>query len=150
MSEMGSHDPFGYLKHKLWPKEGSGIKLPIWLPTIKSWESPWFPCFQVACHILLKSCQWGLQLFFRPHLNWRSAHKVMGLQSCGSPNFENFRTPNWESQDKMTFGYWSMAKHKVNYKGEGGGFPQVRAVVNLVSSCLPVARPCTKSAPTMH
>jgi hypothetical protein len=22
MSEMGFHDPFGYLKHKLWPKEG--------------------------------------------------------------------------------------------------------------------------------
>ncbi len=24
---MGSHDPFGYLKHKLWPKEGLGVKL---------------------------------------------------------------------------------------------------------------------------
>jgi hypothetical protein len=22
MSKMGSHDPFEYLKHKLWPKEG--------------------------------------------------------------------------------------------------------------------------------
>ncbi len=21
MSKMGSHDPFGHLKHKLWPKE---------------------------------------------------------------------------------------------------------------------------------
>jgi len=29
MSEMGSHDPFGPLKHKLWPKEGSGVKLTI-------------------------------------------------------------------------------------------------------------------------
>jgi hypothetical protein len=29
MSKMGSHDPFAYLKHKLWPKEGLGIKLPI-------------------------------------------------------------------------------------------------------------------------
>jgi hypothetical protein len=29
MFKMGSHDPFGYLKHKLWPKEGSGLKLPI-------------------------------------------------------------------------------------------------------------------------
>ncbi len=27
--KMGLHDPFGYLKHKLWPKEGSGVKLPI-------------------------------------------------------------------------------------------------------------------------
>jgi hypothetical protein len=58
-------------------------------------------------------------------------------------------------------------RHKVYYKGEGGGFPQVQAVVSLVcpgcpwlppspgrgESCvsgLPVARPNTKSAPTMH
>jgi len=26
---MGSHDPFGHLKHKLWPKEGLGVKLAI-------------------------------------------------------------------------------------------------------------------------
>jgi len=43
-----------------------------------------------------------------------------------------------------------MAKHKKYYKGEGGGFPQVQAVVNLVSSCLPVVRQCTKSALIMH
>jgi len=27
--KMGSHDPFGYLKHKLWPKKGPEVKLPI-------------------------------------------------------------------------------------------------------------------------
>jgi hypothetical protein len=27
MSKMGSHDPFGHLKHKLWPKEGLHTKL---------------------------------------------------------------------------------------------------------------------------
>ncbi len=41
-------------------------------------------------------------------------------------------------------------KHKVYYKGEDGGVPQVRAVVSLVSSSLPVAYPSTKSAQTMH
>jgi hypothetical protein len=29
MSKMGLHDPFGHLKHKLWPKERSGVKLAI-------------------------------------------------------------------------------------------------------------------------
>ncbi len=29
MSKMGAHDPFEYLKHKLQPKEGSGIELAI-------------------------------------------------------------------------------------------------------------------------
>jgi hypothetical protein len=29
MFKMGLHDPFGHLKHKLWPKERSGVKLAI-------------------------------------------------------------------------------------------------------------------------
>jgi hypothetical protein len=41
-------------------------------------------------------------------------------------------------------------RHIVYYKGEGGGFPQVRAVVNLVSPRLPVVRLHTKSVPTMQ
>jgi hypothetical protein len=40
MFKMGSHDPFGHLKHKLWPKEKLGIKLAIWLLTTKICESP--------------------------------------------------------------------------------------------------------------
>jgi hypothetical protein len=43
-----------------------------------------------------------------------------------------------------------MAKHRVYYKGEGDGFPQVRVVMNLVSMCLHVARLCIKSVPIMH
>jgi len=27
MSKMGSHCSFGHMKHKLWPKEGPGVKL---------------------------------------------------------------------------------------------------------------------------
>jgi hypothetical protein len=42
-----------------------------------------------------------------------------------------------------------MKRHKVYYKGEGDGFPQVRVMMSLVSSSLPVVRPSTKSAPTM-
>jgi hypothetical protein len=41
-------------------------------------------------------------------------------------------------------------RHKVYYKGEGGGFPQVQVMVSLVSPRLPVARPSTKSAQTMY
>jgi hypothetical protein len=61
---------------------------------------------QVACHIPLKISRWRPQLCFRTHFNQRFAHKVMGLQSRGSPNFGDFKTPTWESQDKMTFGCW--------------------------------------------
>jgi hypothetical protein len=146
MSKMGLHDPFGHLKHKLWPKERSGVKLTIWFPTIKSWESPWFPCVKVACNIPLKKSWWGLQLCFKPHVNRRFAHKVMRPQSHGSPNFGNFETPTWKYHLNVAL----VARHRVYYKGEGGGFPQVQAVVNLSRMSSPVARPNTKNATTMH
>ncbi len=38
-------------------------------------------------------------------------------------------------------------RHREYYMGEGGGFPQVRAVVNLVNPKLPVACPNIKGAP---
>jgi len=42
-----------------------------------------------------------------------------------------------------------MAKHKVCYKGEGGGFPQVQVMVSLMNPCLLVVRLCTK-VPRLH
>jgi hypothetical protein len=51
MSKMGLHDPFEHLNHKLWPKEGPGIKLAIWLMTTTSQEVPWF---LIAPHTLRK------------------------------------------------------------------------------------------------
>jgi hypothetical protein len=72
MSKMGSHDPFEYLEHKLWPKERSGVKVPIWLLTTRNQELLWNRSVRVACHISLESSWRELQLFFRPHINPRS------------------------------------------------------------------------------
>jgi hypothetical protein len=129
---MGSHCPFGHLKHKLWSKERSGVKLPIWLLTTKSWELTQFPCVQVACDIPLESSRLGLQLCLRPHCNQRSAYKVMGPQSYGSPNGENFGTKSGSLETKSRLDVAPMERCRVYYKGEGGGFPQVRAIVSLV------------------
>jgi hypothetical protein len=44
-------------------------------------------------------------------------------------------------------------RHKIYYKGESGGFPQVRPVVSLMSVMGPslfMFHPSTKSSPTMH
>jgi hypothetical protein len=102
---MGSHDPFGHLWHKLWPKERLGVKLPVWLPTTESWKSTRFPCVQVACDASLESSQRGLQLWFKPCCNRRSAPEVIVLQSYGTPILGDFGTPTWESRDKKPFGY---------------------------------------------
>jgi hypothetical protein len=53
-----------------------------------------------ACHILLESSGRELQLCLRSLLNWRSARKVMGLQSRGSPSWRDFGTPTRESREK--------------------------------------------------
>jgi hypothetical protein len=74
----------------------------------------------------------------------------MGPQSCESSNFGNFELPFGSFETKWHLGVGPVVKHKIYYKGEGGAFPQVQAVVNLVSPSLPMARPSTKSASTMH
>jgi hypothetical protein len=64
----------------------------------------------------------------------------------------------WEFQDfhlgvprQNAIWMWALWKGtKCTIRGEGGGFPQVRAVVSLVNLNLSVAHPSTKNAPTMH
>jgi hypothetical protein len=56
----------------------------------------------------------------------------------------------WESQEKWHLGATLMARHRKYYKGEGGGFPQVRAVVSFVNLCMPMVHSHTKSVPIMH
>jgi hypothetical protein len=104
--------PFGYLKHKLWPKEGLRVKLPIWLQTIKSQESPWFTCVQVACLISLESSWWGLELYL-DLISIKGLKKTYGLPKLRESQF-------WESRDsqlgspgtKWHLGESIMARHK--------------------------------------
>jgi hypothetical protein len=125
MSKMGSHYPFGYLIHK-------------------NKETPWFICVQVVCHISLERSWRGIHLCCIFHLNQRSTQKVIGLQSYTSPDFKNFEVGS--PGTKWYLGVGPMAKDKEYYKGGGGGFPQVQAMLSFVNTCLPVARPCIKKA----
>jgi hypothetical protein len=104
MSKMASYEPFGHLQHKIWSKEGSGIKLAVWFSTTKSWESTWFQCVQVKCDTTLES-SWGeLQLWCRPRPDPSLRREVMNTRSPGSLNWDSFGTPLWESQEKEPFG----------------------------------------------
>jgi hypothetical protein len=82
---------------------------------------------------------------------------IKGLQqSYGSP--KSWESQFWECRDsnlgvpgqKWHSDVGLVARHKVYYKGEGGGFPQIWAVVSFVNPCLLVARSCTKSVLAMH
>jgi len=119
--------------------------------TTKSGESIRFHCVQVVCNTSLKICRRGLQLCFRPDFNRRSAHKVMGPKVAGIPTLGISKLPFGSPGTKCRLDVGVMERHRVSYKGEGeSGFPQVWAMVSLLSLSLLVARLNTKSAPTMH
>jgi len=93
MSKMALHGRFRHLQHKLWSKEGPRVKLAVWFPTIKSRESTRSRHAQVECNMLLESSRGELQVWFRPHPNWRLGREVMITQSPRSLNRDSFRTP---------------------------------------------------------
>ncbi len=62
--------------------------------------------------------------------------------------FSRFPFGNPGTKSHLDVGF--VERHIVYYKGEGGGFPQVQAVVSLVSPNLPMACPNAKSVSTMH
>jgi hypothetical protein len=152
MSKMGSHDPFGHLKHKLWPKERSKIKLSIWQFDSRPLKVKNHPNF-LACRWHATYCWKALKGYnFASDLTsigglhtklWASKVKGVLISKISRLQLGSPRT-------KWHLGAGSMARHKQHYKGEGGGFPQVRAVMSFVNPCLLVACPCTKSVPTTH
>ncbi len=73
----------------------------------------------------------------------------MNLQKRKNLNLGNF-IPLWSPRAKWHLGASPMARHRKYYKGEGGGYPQIQAVVSLMSLCFPMARPWIKSALIMH
>ncbi len=61
------------------------------------------------------------------------------------------RNPNLGVLGQNAIWMWAFVeRHRVYYKREGGGFPQVQAVVSLVSLSLPMAHPNTKNVQIMH
>jgi hypothetical protein len=140
MFRMGSHDPFGHLKHKLWPKEGSGVKLAVWFPTTKSQESTWSPCVEVAW----RGVAWHWKAFKKGYNFFSDLISIAGLHTelwgpkvTGIPTLTISGFPSGSLGTKSHLDVGLVKRHKVYYKGEGGGFPQVQAVVSLwVRVCL--------------
>jgi hypothetical protein len=151
MSKMGSHCSFGHLKHKLWLKEGPRVELPIWLPTRKSQESTRFTWLQTTCHIPLERSRRELQLCFRSHFDPRSDRKVTGLQSRGSPGWRDFGTPMRESRERKAIWMWAPWRGlEYTIRGKVVASPPSPGRGESCVSVLPVARPNTKGALTMH
>jgi len=147
---MGSHDPFGYLKHKLWLKEGMGVKLSIDSRPLKIGNHPNFLackwCATYHWKALDKDYKFSLDLTSIGGLHT----KLWASKVTGVPILKILRLPLGSPGTKWHLGVGHVAKHWVYYKREGDGFLQVRDVMSHVNLCLLVVRLCTKSAPTMH
>jgi hypothetical protein len=113
MFKMGSHDPFGHLKHKLWLKEGSGVKN---RPDI------------LACRWCATYCWKALHKGYNFVSNFISigglhaklwAPKVTRVLIVGISGL-----PLGSLGTKWHLGVGHVARHRIYYKGEGGGFPK--------------------------
>jgi hypothetical protein len=141
MSKMALHWSFGHLQPKLWAKEGPGVKLAIWLPTTKSWESTCSRRALRECDTALEISLQGLQDWFRLRCDPRLGRGVMAVQSPGSPT----GTHSGQFRDSISWVPgkcdiwmplpWSNAEYTIRSKVVA--YFRVRAVVCLVvqSAC---------------
>jgi hypothetical protein len=129
---MGSHCSFGHLKHKLWPKKGplnpdqKKLRIdPIYLAVDNVWHT--IEKLLMRATTLLQTSPWS---------------KVCS-QSYGAPKSRESQLAwFWDSHtgipgEKSHLDVGPVERSRVYYKGEGGGFPQVRAMVSLVCPCCP-------------
>jgi len=132
MSKMASHWSFEHLQPKLWAKEGSGVKLAVWLPTTKSREPTSSQRLQIECYGALESSRGELQLWFRSHSNRRLEPGVVSVQVPGVQPGKVLGLL-LGSPGKMCHSDVAPTEScREYYMGEGGGFPRIRAVVNQV------------------
>jgi hypothetical protein len=150
MSNMGSHDPFGYLITSCGQKKGWESNCQFDSRPLKVNSHP----DSLPCRWCDTYCQKALNEGYNFALNLTSieglhtklwASKVAGVPILGISglSFGSLGT-------KWHLGVILVAMHREYYKGEGGGFPQFWVVVSIVSPCSLVAYPCTKSALTLH
>jgi hypothetical protein len=124
MFEMGSHDPFGHLKHKLWLIKGPGVKLSINSRPLKVGNRPNF----LACKWRATYC---LKFFVEGYNFASDLISIGGLHTkLWTPKVpESQLSKFWDFQvlgspeTKCHLAVSLVVRHIVYYKGKGGGFP---------------------------
>jgi hypothetical protein len=130
MSKMNFHCSFGHLKYKSWPKEGSGVNLTLDQKKLRI--DSIYVVVEGVRHTIGK-----ILMRTTTFLQIASRSKVC-LQSYEAPKSRQSQLARFQdshSGKKSHLDVGSVASYKVYYKGEGGGFPRVRAVVSLVCPC---------------
>jgi hypothetical protein len=135
MFKMGSHHPFGHLKHKLWPKERPEVKFDS--RPLKVDNRPDFLTCRWLATYRWKALNEGYN-FASDLISIGGLHiKLCGPKVAGVPTLGISALPFGSPRTKCHLDANPVPKHIVYYKGEGGGFPQFWAVVSLVNSSCP-------------
>ncbi len=79
---------------------------------------------------------------------WPATLQPIALVASPRPGLRQLSFGSPETKSHLDVGL--AERHKIYYMGEGDGFPQVRAMLSLVSSRSPMACPSTKGAPTLY
>jgi hypothetical protein len=128
-------------KWLLWPKEGSRVKLAIWLLNTKSYNHPNLLVFRWCAPYLWKALNEGYNFSLDLISIW-GLNKKLWVSKVARIPISGILETKWHLGACPV--PWPSTKNII--RREGDGFPQVWAVVSLVNSCLPTAHPCTKSA----
>jgi hypothetical protein len=150
MSKMGSHDPFGHLKHKLWPKEKLKINWQFNSQPLKVKNHPNFLACRSHATYLWKALVEGYNFVLNLILIGDLHTKLVAPKVTKVPTLGISRLPLGNPRTKWHLGVGRVAMHKIYHKGEGGGFLQIWDMMNLVNPSLPMALPCTKNTQTTH
>jgi hypothetical protein len=134
---MGSHYSFRHVKHKLWPKKGRESNCQFDSRPQKVRNRPDLLSFRGR-----DTYRWkALDESYNFALNHTSIGgllaKLWGSKVAEVPASEISRLPLGSPGKKSHLDVASVESCKVYYNGEGGGFPQVRAVVSLMCPCCP-------------
>jgi hypothetical protein len=147
MSKTGLHDSFGHLKHKLWPKEGRESHWQFDSRALKVKNQPDFLMCRWRATYRWKALDEGYN-FALNLISMRSLHaKLWDPKVARVPTLTILGLPLRSPRTKCHLDVGLVERHKIYYKGEGGGLP---GHGESCGSKLPVALPSTKSAPTMH
>jgi hypothetical protein len=155
MSKMGFHCSFGYLKHKIWAKERPGVKLAIgnWQfdsRPLKVGNQPDSLAFRRRATYLWKALDEGYN-FSSDHIAIRGLHKKLCALKVAEVSVDAISgLPLGSPGTKNHLDVAPMERRKVYYKGGKWWLPPSPGHGESCVSGLPMARPSTKSAPTMH
>jgi hypothetical protein len=148
MFKMNSHDPFGHLKHKLWPKERLRVKLTVWFLTIKSRELTDFLTCRWCATNRWKVIDEGYN-FVLDLISIRGLHTKLWKPKSRESQLWEFSDSHLGVSGQNVIWMWASWRD-TEYTIRGKVMTCLRALMSLVSSSLLMTHLSTKSAPAMQ